>query len=666
VPAPRTAAPRAPTSAPARGTKGRPPLTAREATALREALALRQALAQGQPLTAEQAATVRARAAAAAARTAAPRSRPQRRTPTGTRQPVARKPAARRRASRPTKRKPDSARSAWSTRVGVIAMSTLLLPAAVAMLLPGATDGGQNGGPLDATALALTAQTSLLQDAGQYRQLEQEAALRRAELQQAREAEQAALALVRAQQAVVGATAADLYRSSPTERYPMLALDAKQPSGTSDVLFRQALAEQADREREGVVVRAERTTAQLVTAGRRVAVAEASVAAVSDRAAGVLATVRNKVEDLTPEVTARLAALGAVAAGGAQQDRNQQATLRWQDYLGRLAAAGIEPPPAASLTDSTDLPRGMSPALDAAGRPIPGVAWAVLGSSPVTVLPAEAVAAVSTALSQLGKPFAPGTSGPDAYDCGGFTAASWLLGGYAVPSTPQDQWSTGAPVPLSDLQIGDLVFAPGGQDVGIYLGNGDVVGASAGNFQVGVRSLAAGSAATRVTLPGPVQPNDALPPGGGTGACGAALPAPGTATPAWGGFSNGQIPREALCQLGVYRHALRCDAAASYGQLSAAFQTAFGTPMCITDSYRSLASQVSAFQRKPTLAAVPGTSNHGWALAVDLCGGINTAGSPQWRWMTANAGRFGFVQPDWAAPRGEKPEAWHWEYGSIS
>jgi LAS superfamily LD-carboxypeptidase LdcB len=75
---------------------------------------------------------------------------------------------------------------------------------------------------------------------------------------------------------------------------------------------------------------------------------------------------------------------------------------------------------------------------------------------------------------------------------------------------------------------------------------------------------------------------------------------------------------------------------------------------------------VSAFIRKPALAAVPGTSNHGWALAVDLCGGIHIAGTPQWTWMTANAGRFGFVQPDWARPGAEKPEPWHWEYGYIS
>jgi LAS superfamily LD-carboxypeptidase LdcB len=116
----------------------------------------------------------------------------------------------------------------------------------------------------------------------------------------------------------------------------------------------------------------------------------------------------------------------------------------------------------------------------------------------------------------------------------------------------------------------------------------------------------------------------------------------------------------------VYRHALRCDAAASYTQLSTAYEAAFDRPLCITDSYRSLGAQVAAFYAKPALAAVPGTSNHGWALAVDLCGGINVAGTPQWTWMTQHAGQFGFVQPDWAAPGGEKPEPWHWEYGYIS
>lgn len=655
----------------------RPVLSAREAQALREALALRQALAAGQTLTPAQTAALRAATAtatAAAARTAPSSGRtPARRTTKPVHRTTASgRPAAKRRpAAKPkpkASRRPENSpnRSRWSTRLGVVAMSTLLLPAVAVLVLPGSDDGGSAGGPLDATSLALTAQSSLLEQAGRYRQLEQEVTQRETELQQARDAEQTARAQVEADRDVVGATAADLYRAAPTARFPVLGLSVHDAGATSDALFRQALAERADRVLEGVVVRAERTGTTLSAATQRVADAEAAVAAVSDRAAGVLAKVRDKVEDLSPAVTAQLAALGTIPAAGAQQDRNQQALARWQAYLGRLAVGSIEPPPASVLNDAADLPPGLSPALDAAGQPVPGVAWAVIGSSPVTVLPAETIAAVSTALSQLGKPFVGGTSGPDTYDCGGFTSAAWLLAGFALPSTPQNQWSNGAPVALPDLQIGDLVFSPGGQDVGIYLGDGDVVGASAGTYQVGVRSVAAGSSAARVTLPAPSTPNAALPPGGDAGACGAALPAPGPVTPAWGGYSNGQIPGEALCTLGVGRHALRCDAAASFVAMSAAYESTFGAPLSITDSYRSYASQLSAYQRKPGLAAWPGTSNHGWALAVDLGGGINISGSPQWTWMVANAGRFGFVQPEWARPGNEKPEPWHWEFGYIS
>jgi peptidoglycan DL-endopeptidase CwlO len=655
-----------------RGGTKRPVLSAAEMQALREALALRQTLAAGQTLTPEQAAAVRV-AAAAAARTGSARTgQPARRTAaTGrtssgrpARRAPARKPASRTKAPKRPATPRTGAR--WSTRLRVVALSTVLLPAVATLALPGPQEPGQGGGPLDVTALALTAQSSLLEQAGQYRRLEQEAAQRTAELQQAREAEQAALAQVVAEQQVVGQTAAGLYRAAPDARYPMLGVTVHDDAATSEALFRQALVERSDRALEGAVARAERTGTTLEAATGRVAAAQSAVDAVTRKAAGLLAAARAAAGDLGTEVSSRLAGLGTIPSSGAQQERNAQAMARWQAYLAQLAAAGIEPPPAAELADAGDLPAGMSPALGAGGSPVPGIAWAVIGSSPFTVLSAETVAAVSAALSQLGKPFVPGTSGPETYDCGGFTAAAWLLAGYAVPATPQDQWATGTPVPLADLQIGDLVFAPGGQDVGIYLGDGDVLGASAGSYQVGVRGVATGSSATRVTLPAPAEPNAALPAGGGTGACGAALPVPGKVSAAWGGWANGQIPPGMLCELGVYRHALRCDAAASYAELGAAYHAAFGAPLCITDSYRSLGAQIAAFYRKPALAAVPGTSNHGWALAVDLCGGINIAGSAQWTWMTANAGRFGFVQPDWAGPGGEKPEPWHWEFGYIS
>ena len=133
----------------------------------------------------------------------------------------------------------------------------------------------------------------------------------------------------------------------------------------------------------------------------------------------------------------------------------------------------------------------------------------------------------------------------------------------------------------------------------------------------------------------------------------------------WGGYPNGLIPPSAMCPLGPAGHSLRCDAAAAYRAMSAAFASSFGTPICITDSYRTYASQVDLYGRKPALAAVPGTSNHGWGLAVDLCGGIERFGTPQYAWMTANAGRFGFLHPTWADPGRGREEPWHWEFAGT-
>ena len=135
----------------------------------------------------------------------------------------------------------------------------------------------------------------------------------------------------------------------------------------------------------------------------------------------------------------------------------------------------------------------------------------------------------------------------------------------------------------------------------------------------------------------------------------------------WGGFLNGMIPTSEMCALEVSANQmLRCDAAMAFDALASVYQKQFGTDLCITDSYRSFALQVTTFANKPGLAAVPGTSNHGWARAVDLCGGIETAGSPQHAWMQAHAPAFGWVHPDWAEPGGGRPEAWHWEFGHIS
>lgn len=131
----------------------------------------------------------------------------------------------------------------------------------------------------------------------------------------------------------------------------------------------------------------------------------------------------------------------------------------------------------------------------------------------------------------------------------------------------------------------------------------------------------------------------------------------------WGGYPNGFVPQTALCPAGVGNHLLRCDAAAAFGTLNRAYAATFGTPVCLTDSYRTFDAQVGLYARKPALAAVPGTSNHGWGLAVDLCGGAQSFGSPQYAWLRASAPSYGWVNPEWARPGRGREEPWHWEFG---
>jgi LAS superfamily LD-carboxypeptidase LdcB len=106
----------------------------------------------------------------------------------------------------------------------------------------------------------------------------------------------------------------------------------------------------------------------------------------------------------------------------------------------------------------------------------------------------------------------------------------------------------------------------------------------------------------------------------------------------------------------------RCDAAAALDRLDVAYRARFGRHLTVNDSYRDYAGQVACRARKGALCADPGTSNHGWGLAVDLGGGIETVVTAEHWWITANAGRYGWTLPAWARADGSKPEPWHWEY----
>ena len=128
-------------------------------------------------------------------------------------------------------------------------------------------------------------------------------------------------------------------------------------------------------------------------------------------------------------------------------------------------------------------------------------------------------------------------------------------------------------------------------------------------------------------------------------------------------YPNGQIPVAVLCPLWGAPGYLRADAAFAYDRLSHAYAAQFAVPICLTDAYRTYATQVDLYARKPGLAAMPGTSNHGWGTAVDLCGGIQSFATAQHDWMLINAPLYGWFHPGWAEPGGSRPEPWHWEFG---
>lgn len=94
-----------------------------------------------------------------------------------------------------------------------------------------------------------------------------------------------------------------------------------------------------------------------------------------------------------------------------------------------------------------------------------------------SVLPAATVA-LNFALSQVGKPYIWGATGPDGYDCSGLTQTSYRQAGIYLPRTTRDQYYATARVPLADMRPGDLIFyssngAPSGiYHVAIYAGGG--------------------------------------------------------------------------------------------------------------------------------------------------------------------------------------------------
>ncbi len=94
--------------------------------------------------------------------------------------------------------------------------------------------------------------------------------------------------------------------------------------------------------------------------------------------------------------------------------------------------------------------------------------------------------------------------------------------------------------------------------------------------------------------------------------------------------------------------------AGAYKDMLAAARRA-GVNLGTTDGYRTYAEQSTLYKRYGSgRAARPGYSDHQMGLSADISG-VGGYGTRAYRWLQANAGRYGFVN-------NVRGEYWHWTY----
>jgi len=122
--------------------------------------------------------------------------------------------------------------------------------------------------------------------------------------------------------------------------------------------------------------------------------------------------------------------------------------------------------------------------------------------------------------------------------------------------------------------------------------------------------------------------------------------------------TNGRLQTSALCSLWQSGELLQPEPAIALSAMNDTFHTVFGRDMCLASSYRTLAEQYRTKATRGYLAATPGTSLHGWGIAIDIC--TEELKGATGDWIRANSTTYGWGNPQWA--KGSQYEPWHYEY----
>ncbi|MGK5630493.1 NlpC/P60 family protein [Streptomyces sp. URMC 123] len=85
-------------------------------------------------------------------------------------------------------------------------------------------------------------------------------------------------------------------------------------------------------------------------------------------------------------------------------------------------------------------------------------------------------AALAAGKTKIGTPYVYGATGPNSFDCSGFTGWAYAQVGVKLPRISQDQANAGTRIGRDELKPGDLVIFYGDlHHVGLYAGNGQVL-----------------------------------------------------------------------------------------------------------------------------------------------------------------------------------------------
>ncbi|SDN08947.1 Cell wall-associated hydrolase, NlpC family [Streptomyces sp. cf386] len=106
-------------------------------------------------------------------------------------------------------------------------------------------------------------------------------------------------------------------------------------------------------------------------------------------------------------------------------------------------------------------------------------------ASTSTNVAAPASGSVGTVISflqaQVGDAYVLGATGPNAWDCSSLVQAAFKQVGVDLPRVSQDQSMAGTDIPLSQVQVGDILYWGGkgsAYHVGVYIGNGQYLDAA--------------------------------------------------------------------------------------------------------------------------------------------------------------------------------------------